>query len=119
MFSMSLGGMAVVRILKMPYSDRQIALSSFILFLVLMAARSIPLLASGYDMANSFMLSASSVANSGLSFGAVPGVLNWQTHLVLLPLAILGGFGSPVLMELVAMLRMKGGLSNYSKTVLA
>src|SRR5436190_2316698 len=70
-------------------------------------------------MATSFMLSASSLANSGLSFGAVPGVLNWQTHLVLLPLAILGGFGSPVLMELVAMLRMKGGLSNYSKTVLA
>ena len=119
MFPMILGGMAVVRILKMPYSDGQIALSSIVLFLVLMAAGTIPLISSGYGAANSFMLSASALANSGLSVGAVPGVLNWQTHLVILPLAILGGLGSPVLMELVAMLRMKGGLSNYSKTVLA
>src|SRR2546423_1896517 len=58
-------------------------------------------------------------AGRGLSIGPAPGVLNWQMHLVILPLAILGGLGSPVLMELVAMLRMKGGLSNYSKTVLA
>src|SRR5689334_18445463 len=37
MFPMILGGMAVVRILKLPYSDRQIAASSLILFLVLIA----------------------------------------------------------------------------------
>jgi Trk-type K+ transport system membrane component len=119
MFPMILGGMAVVRILKLPYSDSQIALSSFTLFFVLVAAGSIPLIASNYGAANSFMLSASALANSGMHFGAVPGAMNWQTHLVLLPLAILGGLGSPVLIELVALLRMKGGLCKYSKTVLA
>jgi Trk-type K+ transport system membrane component len=119
MFPMILGGMAVVRILKMPYSDGQIALSSVVLFLVLMAAGTIPLISSGYGAANSFMLSASALSNSGLSIGPAPGVLSWQTHLVLLPLAILGGLGSPVLMELVGLVRMKGRLSAYSKTVLA
>jgi Trk-type K+ transport system membrane component len=93
MYPMILGGMAVVRILKMPYSDWQIALSSVVLFLVLMAAGTIPLISSGYGAGNSFMLSASALANSGLSIGPVPGALNWQTHLVLLPLAVLGGLG--------------------------
>ena len=119
MFPMILGGMAVARILRMPYSDRQIALSAVILFFVLIAAGCIPLIASGYGVSNSFMLSASALANSGLHFGPVPGALNWQTHLVLLPLAVLGGLGSPVLIELIGLVRMKGGLSNYSKTVLA
>jgi Trk-type K+ transport system membrane component len=119
MFPMILGGMAVVRILKLPYGDRQIAVSSLVLFFVLTAAGSIPLIAANYGAANSFMLSAGALANSGIHFGAVPGVTSAPTHLVLLPLAILGGLGSPVLIELVALLRMKGGLSEYSKTVLA
>ena len=119
MFPMILGGMAVVRILRLPYTDRQIAISSGIIFFVLIAAGSIPLIASGYGATSSFMLATSALANSGAHFGPLPGVMNWQTHLVLLPLAILGGLGSPVLIELVALLRMKGQLSNYSKTVLA
>jgi Trk-type K+ transport system membrane component len=119
MFPMILGGMAVVRILRLPYSDREIALSSLILFFVLMAAGSIPLIASGYGAANSFMLTTSALANSGAHFGPVPGVMNWQTHLVLLPLTVLGGLSSPVLIELVGVVRMKGGLSEYSRTVLA
>ncbi|HEV8379885.1 MAG TPA: hypothetical protein VGP99_13625, partial [Tepidisphaeraceae bacterium] len=118
MVPMILGGMAVVRILRMPYSDGQIAISSLILFFVLMAAGSIPLIASGYGVANSFMLSTSALANSGVHVGPLPGVMNWQTHLVLLPLAVLGGLGSPVLIELIGLLRMKGELSDYSKTVL-
>jgi Trk-type K+ transport system membrane component len=119
MFPMILGGMAVVRILKLPYSDREIAVSSLILFLVLIAAGSIPLIAAGHGATPSFMLATSALANSGAHFGPLPRLLSWQTHLVLLPLAILGGLGSPVLIELVALLRMKGRLSDYSKTVLA
>ena len=118
MFPMILGGMAVVRILKLPYSDKQIALSSLILFFVLVAAGSIPLLAFGYDMGNAFMLATSALANSGMHFGSLPRLLNWQMHLVLLPLAILGGLGSPVLIELFVVIRIKGRLSEYSKTVL-
>ncbi len=119
LFSMIIGGMAVVRILRMPYGDREIAVSAVVLFLVLMAAGSIPLIASGYGVNNSFMLSASALANSGLHFGAVPAAANWQTHLVILPLAILGGLGLPVLIELMALVRMRGALSKYSRTVLS
>src|SRR5204863_5624336 len=79
----------------------------------------IPLISSGYGMGSSFMLSASALANSGVHSGPVPAVLNWQMHVVLLPLAILGGLGSVVLIELVGLVRMKGELSAYSKTVLA
>jgi trk system potassium uptake protein TrkH len=118
LFAMILGTMAVVRILRWPYSDGQIAFSAVMLFFVPMAAGCIPLIAGGLDATAAFMLSASALANSGLYFGAVPSGLNWQTHLVLMPLAILGSLGLPVLMELTALLRMKGRLSQYSRTML-
>src|SRR5437762_5599383 len=116
---MIIGGMAVVRSLRLPDSDREITNSAMILFGVLMAAGSIPLIAAGHDVYNAFMLSASALANSGLHFGPVPNVMSWQTHLVLLPLAVLGSLGLPVLMELMGLLRMRGRLSAYSRTILA
>jgi Trk-type K+ transport system membrane component len=119
---MIIGAMAVVRILRMPYSDRQIAVSAVVLVGVLMAAGAIPLIADGHDAATAFMLSLSALGNSGLHIGPVlelPSAMHWQTHFVILPLAILGSLGLPVLMELVDVVRMKGRLSSYSITMIA
>jgi Trk-type K+ transport system membrane component len=118
LFPMIIGGMAVVRILRMPYSDKEIATSAVVLFGVLVAGGSIPLLAKGHELGDAFMLSASAFGNSGLFFGGVPSALSWQTHFVILPLAILGSLGLPVLMELVGLVRMKGRPSRYSITML-
>jgi Trk-type K+ transport system membrane component len=119
LFSMIVGAMAVVRILRMPYGDGEIVRSALILFAVLMAAGSVPLIGGGHEVSSAFMLSASALANSGLHFGPLPNVMNWQTHLVLVPLAVLGSLGLPVLMELMGLVRMRGRLSAYSRIMLA
>jgi Trk-type K+ transport system membrane component len=61
---------------------------------------------------------ASAMGNSGLYAGTLPAVNAWQTQLILLPLALLGGLGSPVLIELFDRARGRGPLSTHSQRVL-
>ncbi len=114
-FAMALGGMAVARIIRLPYSDKQVVLGAVLVFFAFTILGALPLLANGPD---AFMLSASAFGNSGLFFGKAPGALSWQTWLVLMPLSILGGLGLPVLMEIFDLIRGRGSLSRHARTVL-
>ena len=60
----------------------------------------------------------SAFGNSGLYIGRLPGGNSLPTHLLLLPLAVLGGLGLPVLMELADLLRSRTPLSSHSQTTL-
>ena len=62
--------------------------------------------------------SSSAFGNSGVWMGETPELLGSKTHTLLLPLAILGGFGLPVLMDLFDAGRRKRRLSNHTVTVL-
>jgi Trk-type K+ transport system membrane component len=117
-FSMIVGGMAVVRILRLPYTDRQVVASAIRVCAIFPLVGAIPLIEGGHSPFDALMLSASALGNSGLAFGELPGVLSWQTHLVLLPLSILGGLGLPVLMELSDVIRQRRELSTHGRTVL-
>jgi trk system potassium uptake protein TrkH len=59
------------------------------------------------------------MGNSGLSLGSLPTVWDVSVHAVLMPLAILGGLGVPVALELLDLLFAGRRLSAYSRTVLA
>jgi len=62
----------------------------------------------------------SAFGNSGLYAGRLPGEAAWQSHLVLLPLALIGGLGLPVIMELWERPRRGGErLSSHTLSVLA
>lgn len=119
MFSLVVGGMAAVRILRLPYSDRQVLVSSVVASGLAMVVGAIPLVAAGTEPRIAFMLAASAFGNSGLYVGSLPGTFSWQTHLVLLPLSVVGGLGLPVLMELYDAFSRRRPLSAHSRTVLA
>ena len=70
------------------------------------------------DLLSSLILAASAFTNSGVHIGRLPALQSWQTHLVIIPLALLGGLGLPVLMEMFDRITGTRRLSVHSKTVL-
>ena len=121
-FSLVVGGVAAVRILRLPYSDAQVVRAGLLATVAFVVLGAIPLIAAGrWTVLQAFFLSASAFGNSGLFLGAAPpGLLDWATHFVLLPLAVVGGLGLPVLMELGDRLfsRRRAPLSAHTRTVL-
>jgi len=121
--SLVVGGIAVVRILKLPYSDGRVILtalawvgSSLLIGTVFLTDRSGSL--NIETLLDCWQRSASAFANSGVCIGQPPGPASWQTQVVMLPLAVLGGLGLPVLMELGDALRARRPLSRHSTVVL-
>ena len=117
-FSLTAGGMAVVRIAGMRYADRHVAAAAAVATLVATLAGAAFLLDAERELVPALLQAASAFGNSGLYGGRLPGVLDWQTHVVLLPLALAGGLGVPVLMELFDRITGGRGLSRHSRTVL-
>jgi hypothetical protein len=118
LFTLTVGGIAVARVARMRYSDGQVALGALIVTAVTTIGGAAFLLdAQNRTMVPALLQAASAFGNSGLYAGRLPGVLDWQTHAVLLPLAFLGTLGVPVLMEVFD--RVAGGrkLSTHSKLV--
>jgi trk system potassium uptake protein len=117
--TMTVGGMAVVRIARLPYSDAQVLRSGGVALAVLTVAGAVPLIVADREPFEAFVLSLSALGNCGLFFKPLPHLMSWQTQLVLLPLAVLGGLGLPVLMELHDAARLRRPLSTHSRVVLA
>ena len=118
-FTLIVGGLAAARILRSPYTDRQVIAFALSATGVLVTIGATPFLMDGYSIVESFMLGASAFGNSGVSVGPTPGLFSWRTHLVLLPLAVLGSLGLPVLQELWDVVRLRGTLSTHSRVVLS
>jgi Trk-type K+ transport system membrane component len=124
-FSFVCGGMAVIRIARLRYSPVQLinsALGSILLIgigggLAIKAGE----IGSGHSRTffESVYLAISAFGNSGLTLGRLPGASSITALLVLLPLAVVGGLGLPVLMEMVDRLRGKAALSLHARTVLS
>jgi trk system potassium uptake protein TrkH len=119
LFSMIAGGLAAVRVLRLPYTGRQVVSAAFASLLIAVLAGATPLLSPDRRMFDSLFLATSAFTNSGLYVGRLPGISSVLPHAVLLPLSFAGGLGLPVLMELFD--RVTGGaprVSNHSRTVL-
>lgn len=117
-FSMIAGGLAVVRIAKLPFDDGQVVRAGLTACAAMTVLGTLPLMESGGTLLGALMLSAGSLGNSGLYLGRLPAMAGWQTHLVILPLAVIGTLGLPVLMELYDLVLRRRPLSFYSRTVL-
>jgi Trk-type K+ transport system membrane component len=118
LFTLIAGGMAVVRIARMPYTDGQVARCACVAVLAATLVGAAVLLNADRPLVASALQAASAFGNSGLYAGRLPGVLDWRTHAVLMPLAFLGALGLPVLMELFDRLTGARKLSTHSGTVL-
>src|SRR5688572_25563936 len=119
LFSMIAGGVAVVRILRLPYSPAQVVWAALASLLLAVLAGATGLLSHDRRVFDSVFQAASAFTNSGLYVGRLSAPSTVRAHAVLLPLAFAGGLGLPVLMELFD--RITGSarpLSRHTWTVL-
>lgn len=120
MFAMVGGGVAVVRVLRLPYSPAQIASAALAALLLSVLAGATGLLSHDRRAFDSVFQAASAFTNSGLHVGRLSAPSSLRAQTVLVPLAFIGGLGLPVLMEVFD--RLTGGgkrLSTHAKTVFA
>jgi trk system potassium uptake protein TrkH len=117
-FSLAAGGLAVVRILRLPYTDGQVMSAATTATTISTLAGAAALLGGGRGLFDALLQSASAFGNSGLYSGPLNGTGAWQTHLILLPLALFGGLGLTVLMELYDWLIRRRPLSEHARIVL-
>jgi len=132
MFSFICGGVAVIRIARMRFSDLQLitwACGSIIIvaFFGALAGLATDSMAlpkesikadSGHALSPGLFQAISAFGNSGLFVGRLPAAGTSTAVLMLLPLAVIGGLGLPVLMELVDTVRRRTPLSAHSRAVL-
>jgi trk system potassium uptake protein len=117
LFTMIVGGLAVIRIARLPFTDRELIFSAFIAEgAALLIGTS--LLYPDHTMFQAFFLAASSFGNCGLYVADLPRASELPVHAYILPVTILGGLGLPVLMELWCSLVFRAKMSEHSKTVI-
>jgi trk system potassium uptake protein TrkH len=119
MLSLVIGGLAAVRVLRLPYSDRRVVRAAVIAQVAAMGIGGMVLLVDTQrTVCEAGFMAASAFGNCGLVLGTLPGATEWLTPVVLLPLITLGGFGLPVLMELYDLLFHRRRMSLHSRVVL-
>lgn len=111
------GTLAASRILRSGWSHGQIFRWSVGLPAALIALGALLLWASGQHLWPACFLSTSALGNCGLYLTSLPKVTTWQTQLVLLPLAIIGSLGLPVILALRSSRR--GPAMHHATTALA
>lgn len=126
LFSLIVGGLAVRRILRLRYTDRQVLVAAGIaeiLALAIGAAGGCGMGLGGGEGAPQFLTGLSQGAcafgNSGMMLGGPFAAAAWQTHAIVLPVIVLGGLGITVLMELFDLFFHGKALSPHARTVLA
>ena len=119
LFSLVGGGIAAVRILRMPYSDAQVIAAAVASLALAVIAGAAALLSPDRRLFDSVFQAASAFTNSGLYTGRLSGAATVRVQAVLMPLAFLGGLGLPVLMDLFDRATgASGRLSVHTRTVL-
>jgi Trk-type K+ transport system membrane component len=99
LFSMIAGGVAVVRVLRLPYTPGQVVSAALASLVLAVLAGATCLLSFDRRVFDSVFQAASAFTNSGLYVGRLSGASSLRAQGVLVPLAFVGGLGLPVLME--------------------
>jgi trk system potassium uptake protein TrkH len=118
LFTMIVGGLAVIRIVRLPFTDRDLIFAAFLAEAAALLIGTSLLWDADRTPFQAAFLAASAFGNCGLYIGDLPGASNVLVHAVILPLSILGGLGLPVLMEIWCALVFRAKFSAHSKTVI-
>src|SRR5689334_14257657 len=111
-------GEAVARIAKTGWRDRAIIIGAAVLEGLADRVGAILEPGRGRTTFESVRQAVSALGHSGVVIGAVPSATDWRTHIVLLPLALLGGLELPVLLCIVGAVRRRAGLHPYARFTL-
>lgn len=115
-FTQVVGGIALVRALRLNYSVWQIAGSAVLFQFLASMAGAAAVIGHGRTLFDAIFQSSAAFANCGMATGHLSGVHDGATY-VLLGLAVLGGLGLPVLMELYDALWGLRSVSNHTRCV--
>src|SRR5438105_19035 len=123
MFSLLVGGLAVRRILRLRFTDRQVIFAACVCEAAALLIGASGVCGLGQTGPTSTGLAglsqgAGAFGNSGMWLGYPFSFLNWQTHLFVMPMVFLGGIGITVLMEIYDLLLHGRPLSTHARTVL-
>jgi Trk-type K+ transport system membrane component len=118
LFAMIVGGLAVVRIVRLRYSDVEVIFAAFLFEAAALLIGSSLLWDADRTPFQALFLAASAFGNCGQTIGSVPAAGSVLAHGVILPLALLGGLGLPVLMEIGSLAFFRISPSQYSRVVL-
>lgn len=119
LFCLIAGGTAVCRITGSPYCDSDVAVASVVAVAASIAIGWCALAGNGRGPVGGAFDGLSAFGNCGLYLGDLPGGESARAHLVILPLAILGSLGMPVLMEIAGWFRHRTIGSRNTRTVLS
>ena len=97
--SLIVGGQLVTRIIGLPFSNRRIYSAAAIAVGVAMLFGAASL---GDTVLHGAFTGVSALGNCGLCIGKPPGPEDLSTLIVLLPLAVAGGLGIPIWLEIIA-----------------
>ena len=117
-FSFIGGGVAVIRIARMRFSDWDLFLWTVGSILCVGIFGGLAMRGQGRTGQADVFDAISAFGNSGLVLGALPDPDKFRSMMLLLPLAALGGLGLPVLMDLFDFFTRRGKLSQHSRVVL-
>jgi trk system potassium uptake protein TrkH len=116
--SLIIGGLAVARLLEMHYTIRRVIVAALVAEAIAVVLGTAATARSDRPLLASALLAASSFGNSGLVIGSAGGVLDGVTHLLLMPLALFGGFGLTVLIEMYDWVANRRPISTHARCVL-
>ena len=89
-FTLFLGGVLLARVLALPRSVTSIGNATLVLMGLSLLIGAPCLLSRDVGLVEAMQLAVGSLGNSGIEWSVVPSVKSWQTHLIILPLAMLG-----------------------------
>ena len=118
LLSMIVGAAAVVRLLRLPYSMGQVALWAIGVEVAAVGVGVAVLLGNGRDLFAAAFQAASAFGNCGVVIGRVDGRESMLVHLLIFPLAVVGGMGLPILMEVFDWVRAGRRPSLHARVVL-
>ena len=118
LFALIVGGLAAKRILGLDWPDRRIYAGAFMAEALVLVMGAFASTGGGRNLLGSIMQAAAAWANSGLRVEIAPGANEVYTHVVLLPLGLLGGLGLVVLLQILDALIRGTALLRHTRVVL-
>ncbi|HYO09262.1 MAG TPA: hypothetical protein VER17_09840 [Tepidisphaeraceae bacterium] len=114
-----IGGLALNRAIRLPYTDLQIVRATLFTYVFSLGIGTSLLLDPTRGLIAAASQAASAFGNSGLFLGTLPAITDWRTHAALMPLAVVGAMSVPLLLEVSDLLFRRQALSPHARVTIA
>lgn len=113
------GGLALKRVAGFRHRDREIIIGAVAVEIGAILIGGVALLTPDRGVFLSMQQAASAFAGAGTLLGPLSSPLAWRTHAVIMPLALLGSLGIPVLLDLRDWLFKSVPMNRFSRIVIS